>query len=68
MCIIIPSFKQNIARSKKAELEALSNENLQLKENLKEAMKVTPSPKVSDLLSLTIETSFYNSMTVKNTP
>ncbi|XP_026736968.1 centrosomal protein of 290 kDa-like [Trichoplusia ni] len=36
---------KNIARSKKAELEALSNENLQLKENLKEAMKVSPSPK-----------------------
>uniref|UniRef100_A0A2H1W0J9 SFRICE_010742 n=1 Tax=Spodoptera frugiperda TaxID=7108 RepID=A0A2H1W0J9_SPOFR len=40
---------KSIAKSKKAELEAVSNENLKLKEDLKEAAKTaTSSPKKSD--------------------
>ncbi|KAJ8727672.1 hypothetical protein PYW07_001791 [Mythimna separata] len=39
---------KNIARTKKAELEAISNENLKLKEDLKEASKTISSPKKSD--------------------
>ncbi|XP_022825168.1 centrosomal protein of 290 kDa-like [Spodoptera litura] len=48
---------KSIAKSKKAELEAVTNENLKLKEDLKDATKsTTSSPKASIVFKLALET------------